>query len=336
MFPRKTFNTCADSRTKSKRSRKSFLFMKRAPGTSRPLINTYLLWLAFSDTALLISAALLYCIPSFFISLGNYARFFPSYHLLSNAFLTASVWLMCVLMLERYRAFCNPLDSYLKPQRVHRTLSLVSLLALIFSLPRLFELSVYELDGEYHVNQTLLVETRAYMVGYRIIGGMLFYSLFPYIILFIISARICFAIHKANKRRQNFVATSSVSHLRTTDCELVLITVMAKFLISRLMPTALDLAEHIISSPKFLVSTTATFFVDISNLVVVLSSTMNFFIYFTFSRSFRLKFSVKAQLPRYHFPTAKTSFWFTASCNQSNVYITTNIKWSRRKHFVCW
>ncbi|KAM3725463.1 Sex peptide receptor [Dirofilaria immitis] len=300
MIPRRTLGTYTDSRRKSSRSRKSCFLVKHSSNTSRPLINTYLLWLAFSDTALLISAALLYCIPAFFISLGNYARFFPSYYLLSNASLTASVWLMCVLMFERYRAFCRPLDSrHTKPQKVHRTLSLVSLLALLFSLPRLFELSVYELNGEYHVNQTLLVEIRAYMLGYRIIGGMLFYSLFPYIILFIISARICLAIHAANKQRQNFVATRGITNLKSTDCELLLITVMAKFLISRLMPTALDLAEHIVSSSEFLVSTTATFFVDISNLIVVISSAMNFFIYFTLSRAFRR--TVFNSLPKLNF-----------------------------------
>ncbi|MCP9265622.1 Mitochondrial-processing peptidase subunit beta [Dirofilaria immitis] len=269
----RTLGTYTDSRRKSSRSRKSCFLVKHSSNTSRPLINTYLLWLAFSDTALLISAALLYCIPAFFISLGNYARFFPSYYLLSNASLTASVWLMCVLMFERYRAFCRPLDSrHTKPQKVHRTLSLVSLLALLFSLPRLFELSVYELNGEYHVNQTLLVEIRAYMLGYRIIGGMLFYSLFPYIILFIISARICLAIHAANKQRQNFVATRGITNLKSTDCELLLITVMAKFLISRLMPTALDLAEHIC---------------------------YEFFIYFTLSRAFRR--TVFNSLPKLNF-----------------------------------
>ncbi|VDK72780.1 unnamed protein product [Onchocerca ochengi] len=301
MVPHKTLGACADSRRKTMRIKKNSS-IKRSFNTSRPLINTYLLWLAFSDTALLISAALLYCIPTFFISLGNYARFFPSYYLFSNASLTASVWLMCVLMFERYRAFCRPLDSYTKPQKVHRTLSLVSLLALLFSLPRLFELSVYELDGEYHVNQTLLVEIHAYMIGYRIIGGMLFNSLFPYIILFIISARICLTIHAANKRRQNFVATRSVTHFKSTDCELVIITIMAKFLISRLMPTALDLAEHIVSSSKFLVSTTATFFVDVSNLIVVISSATNFFIYFTLSRAFRR--TVFNSLPKLNFQYA--------------------------------
>ncbi|EFO20222.1 hypothetical protein LOAG_08267 [Loa loa] len=298
MIPRKTFGTYTDSRTKSTRSKKSFPLTKRFSNTPRPLINTYLLWLAFSDTAVLISAALLYCIPAFFMSLGNYARFFPSYYLLSNASLTASVWLMCVLMFERYRAFCKPLDSYVKPQRIHRTLFLVSLLALIFSLPRLFELSVYELDGEYYVNQTLLVETRAYMVGYRIIGGMVFYSLFPYIVLFIITVRICLAIHAANKQRQN-IATRGVIQFRSADCELLLITVMAKFLISRLMPTALDLAEHIVSSSEFLISTTATFFVDISNLIVVLSSATNFFIYFALSQAFRR--TVFNSLPKFSF-----------------------------------
>uniref|UniRef100_A0A0M3IMD1 G_PROTEIN_RECEP_F1_2 domain-containing protein n=1 Tax=Ascaris lumbricoides TaxID=6252 RepID=A0A0M3IMD1_ASCLU len=62
---------------------------------------------------------------------------------------------------------------------------------------------------------------------------------------------------------------------------------MAKFLLSRLMPTALDVAEHIVSAKEFLNSSTATICVDISNLLVVISSATNFFIYFAFSRSFR-------------------------------------------------
>uniref|UniRef100_A0A915PI39 G-protein coupled receptors family 1 profile domain-containing protein n=1 Tax=Setaria digitata TaxID=48799 RepID=A0A915PI39_9BILA len=308
---------------KSMRSKKNCQLTKRSSSIPRPLINTYLLWLAFSDTALLISAALLYCIPAFFISLGNYARFFPTYYLLSNASLTASVWLMCVLMFERYRAFCKPLENHTKPQKVHRTLCVVSLLAVLFSLPRLFELSVYELNGEYHVNQTLLVETRFYMVGYRIIGGMLFYSLLPYIVLFIISIRISLAIHAANKQRQTFAATRGVTHFKSAGCELVLITVMAKFLISRLMPTALDVAEHIVSSPEFLLSTTATFFVDVSNLIVVVSGATNFFVYFTLSRAFRR--TVFHSLTRFCFrPTVfqERKHYLTLRYNTSNAVST--------------
>lgn len=288
MVPRRVLSSYATHQTKLPKSERGHQRLMKRSTASRPLINTYLLWLAISDTALLLSATLMYCIPTFLDSLGNYARFFPTYYLLSNASLTASVWLMCVLMFERYRALCRPLDSHVKQlnlKRVHRTLCVVSLLALLFSLPRLFEISVLEVDGKYHVHQTLLVETRSYMIGYRIIGGLLFYSLLPYIVLFIISARISLALHAANKQRQSLAA--SLRSTRNADSELVLIAVMAKFLISRSMPTALDLAEHIVSSREFLNSTTATFFVDISNLIVVLSSATNFFVYFSLSAAFR-------------------------------------------------
>ncbi|VDK51604.1 unnamed protein product [Anisakis simplex] len=269
---------------------------------SRPLIYTYLLWITFSDTSLLLNAFLMYCMPTFMSSLGFYARLFPTYYMLSNASLTSSVWLICALMFERYRALCRPLSKQLKQRqqitvnRAHKILTLVLFIAVLFSLPRLFELSVFEYDGELYVKQTVLVNNRLYMIGYRIIGGLLFYSLFPYIGLFTMSTRISFALHQAAKERQRLASATVLSASsqrllssaqKTAESELILLAVMAKFLLSRLMPTALDVAEHVISAKEFLNSDTATICVDISNLLVVISSATNFFIYFSFSRSFR-------------------------------------------------
>lgn len=232
----------------------------------------------------------MYCVPAFMSSLGFYARLFPTYYMLSNASLTASVWLMCALMVERYRALCRPLSiqaQQVSVARVHKTLTAVVLLALLFSLPRLFELALFEYDGEVYVQQTFLVENRLYMIGYRIIGGLLFYSLFPYIGLFTLSTRISFAMHAASKERQRLASGTQKSRRKSSDSELILLAVMAKFLLSRLMPTALDVAEHIVSAKEFLNSSTATICVDVSNLLVVISSATNFFIYFAFSSSFR-------------------------------------------------
>ncbi|KHN78709.1 FMRFamide receptor [Toxocara canis] len=232
----------------------------------------------------------MYCVPSFMTSLGFYARLFPTYYMLSNASLTASVWLMCALMFERYRALCRPLSvqaQQMSVARVHKILTAVVLVAVIFSLPRLFELALFEYEGEVYVRQTFLVENRFYMIGYRIVGGLLFYSLFPYIGLFTMSTRISFAMHAASKERQRLALGSQKSRRESSDSELILLAVMAKFLLSRLMPTALDVAEHIVSAKEFLNSPTATICVDISNLLVVISSATNFFVYCAFSRSFR-------------------------------------------------
>ncbi|VDN39488.1 unnamed protein product [Gongylonema pulchrum] len=150
------------------------------------------------------------------------------------------------------------------------------------------------------------------MIGYRIIGGLLFNSLCPYIILFVISARISLALHAASKERQSLDASLRRANTRNVDSELVLVAVMTKFLISRSMPTALDLAEHIVSSREFLNSKTATLFVDISNLIVVFSSATNFFVYFGLSAAFR----------------RSASYSLTKPCSRSSPFQ------ERRRHFA--
>uniref|UniRef100_A0A0N5A9C6 G_PROTEIN_RECEP_F1_2 domain-containing protein n=1 Tax=Syphacia muris TaxID=451379 RepID=A0A0N5A9C6_9BILA len=264
--------------------------IKPPSSLSRPIIHTYLLWLSVSDTALLLSGFLMYCLPSFFISsLGFYAKFFPAFYLISNASLTASVWLMCVLMFERYRAFCKPLiTSGMSAAKVHKILAFVVVLSIIFSLPRFFEVVVLEYDdGFVDVVQSDLGKNHIYLFYYRIIGGLVFYSLLPYIVLFALSAKISLVLRTAAKQRQ--IMSSSMNHKTKaiSDSELILLAVMAKFLLSRLMPTALDVAEHIVTSEIFVLSSVATLIVAISNLLVVISSGINFFIYFMFSKTFR-------------------------------------------------
>lgn len=100
---------------------------------------------------------------------------------------------MCTLMADRYRTLCSPFSiRSTNINLVHRILLSVCVVALIFSLPRFFELYV-ETDpttGVEYVSQTNLVNSQLYMIGYRIFGGLMLYSLLPYAILFILSFRV--------------------------------------------------------------------------------------------------------------------------------------------------
>uniref|UniRef100_A0A7E4V269 G_PROTEIN_RECEP_F1_2 domain-containing protein n=1 Tax=Panagrellus redivivus TaxID=6233 RepID=A0A7E4V269_PANRE len=274
------------------RSRKS---VRRSDSTSsgyagKPRIYIYLMWLSFIDITLLISAMLMYSLPAIMGgSMGAYIHFFPVYYLLSNTALTASVWLMCALMIDRYRSLCSPLTArQLSFSSIHRILFLTCVAALSFSVPRFFEIELYQdEDNQYFLRQTNLVHNQIYMIGYRIIGGLMFYSLLPYVLLFAMSSRVMFVLRAAAKARLKMAAQQNVSGC--TDSEMILLYVMAKFLCSRLMPTALDVAEHAVGADKFLESPEATMCVDISNLLVVASSSTNFVIFYVFSNSFRQK-----------------------------------------------
>ncbi|VDK60642.1 unnamed protein product [Anisakis simplex] len=334
-----------------KRLKSSLTLLRRSKSTtsssnSYPVIYTYFIWLTSTDSALLVSALFMYSLPSLIDeSFTNYyVRFFPFCYVLSNATLTASVWLMFVMMYDRYRALCRPLHQRLsqrhlqKPtRRIHWICMCILFMGLIYSLPRLFELDVITevVNDEVHRNasshylsahteqlrvvQTALVKSYLYMVGYRIVGAILFYSLLPYVILSAISARVSYAVHQAALRRKAICKSSIDVSLERRSCESerILLATMAKFLISRLLPTALDITEHIIGHESFLISPTITIVVDVCDLIVVLASAVNFFIYCALSRTFRRSLGLLHCYVRVHSHITDLSFAYSTN----NVFI---------------
>uniref|UniRef100_A0A0N4ZCD1 G_PROTEIN_RECEP_F1_2 domain-containing protein n=1 Tax=Parastrongyloides trichosuri TaxID=131310 RepID=A0A0N4ZCD1_PARTI len=284
---------------------------------TRPKIYIYFTWITICDTALLIFAFLMYGAPT----IGNqeygnfYAPWTPLTYTFCNTTMVASVWLMCALMYDRYRALSSKLTVALslksiREKDIHKMLAFVSLTALLYTLPRFFELKViYE---EIEINSTLyddikdevidkkvvpipvqtdLVRNNFYMIGYRVIGGLLFYSLIPYILLFGASTKISIDLHKSAKKRQRMFSMTSMRQSvssSTSESNKILIAVMAKFLISRLMPTILDVAECLLGTDSFNNDYFyAPLFIDISNFIIVVASTTNFFIFHYYSKIFK-------------------------------------------------
>lgn len=103
-----------------------------------------------------------------------------------------------------------------------------------------------------------------------------------------------FIVREAAAGRKGISTTSSskAGSSSTTDSERVLVAMMVKFLLSRLMPTALDVVEHAIGPDQFTVSHVLTACVDTSNLIVVVASAANFFIFYAVSASFRKTFAL--------------------------------------------
>ncbi|CAD5219124.1 unnamed protein product [Bursaphelenchus okinawaensis] len=259
--------------------------------SNRPRVYTFFVWLAISDILLLLSALFMYSIPSLLNGMYQpYVHLFPYFYLMSNAALIASVWLMCALMLDRYRTLCKPFSVRSNNiPLIHKVLFGVCLTALLFSMPRFFELHsvLDESTDTFYVSQTQLVHNKLYMIGYRIVGGLLFYSLLPYVLLFVLSFRVWLVIRSAAMARLKMNASGTMSSAYATDSEMILIAVISKFLLSRLLPTVLDVVEHLVGPEIFTRSAELTICVDISNLVVVSSAGINLFIFYAFSNSFR-------------------------------------------------
>lgn len=179
----------------------------------------FLIWLTFWDTAILIGALLLYSIPTLLTwTYRIYAQLFPLFYMFCNAALTASVWLTLAFMIDRYKKVTKPFHKKvislnttpLSERRIHLFMLLLSFMAICFAMPRFFEISV-DVDmtiNRYNFQGTSLTESYIYVLVYRIIGGLVFYSALPYILMFVISARIWIALSEAAKKRREMTNSS--------------------------------------------------------------------------------------------------------------------------------
>lgn len=213
--------------------------------------------------------------------------------MLCNATFVASVWLMLMFVKDRYGALCSRLLKVIPTQHpnhldLHLKLLTLSIVSVIFSIPRFFELTiVYNVQfGNYSIDLTDLIESQTYMLGYRIFGSLVFYSAIPYVFVFIMSAKIVLFLRSANKTRQKMNVTSKPSML-TSESDWLIIVLATRFLVSRLPTTFLDVIESLLGSTMFLNSPFTMVGVSISNLFVACSSATTFFIMFLVSAKFR-------------------------------------------------
>lgn len=218
---------------------------------------------------------------------------------------STGVFIMLALMIERYRTLCTRFSTavYSHNSSLKRTyiiLTAVTISAFIFSIPRFFEASVkYDyIHQHYIIHKTILLESKIYIILYRILGSLLFYSALPYVIIFLLSFRILKKIQTASLERVQLQGYrySVTSFLNTYNPfndtekfnnEKIFLAISFKFLFFRLASTSFDVIEQLIGVEPFVGPTIALFFVNINNLFVIISSTLNFFIFWHYSNNFK-------------------------------------------------
>lgn len=116
------------------------------------------------QTALLFSAFFLYCLPTLIngqvILQGNYAYIYPFSYFLSNLSHTGTVWWTLTLTSDRFFALCRPLThlSIGNRERIKRLIVMVTMSAIVFSIPRFFEVAVVEKCRNDYTSSTLVKE----------------------------------------------------------------------------------------------------------------------------------------------------------------------------------
>uniref|UniRef100_A0A8R1HU03 G_PROTEIN_RECEP_F1_2 domain-containing protein n=1 Tax=Caenorhabditis japonica TaxID=281687 RepID=A0A8R1HU03_CAEJA len=289
----------------------SIFLRKERAGT--PAIQYYLVTLTLWQTALLANAFLLYSFPNLWwghlVSQGTYVYLYPYVYTFANTTHTGSVWIVLTLTIDRYLALCQPLKHRAigKKRRVRRLMIAVSFMAVMFSIPRFFEVHVILLcDTHPHycvatIDRTELFDNRLYWTIYHVILAMIFVTLLPCLILFALTLRISIALRSAIAKRKSLCAPNSEFDARCKSIKssrynssrkdhksnIMLVLVIAKFLVSDILPTVIDVLEHVVGQSAFMRSPLASLFVDISNFLIVLNCSSNFWVFFVWGKRFR-------------------------------------------------
>uniref|UniRef100_A0A0N5ANR9 G_PROTEIN_RECEP_F1_2 domain-containing protein n=1 Tax=Syphacia muris TaxID=451379 RepID=A0A0N5ANR9_9BILA len=271
-----------------------------------PIIHYYLIALTGWQTALLINAFFLYSFPTLMlgrIEQGGYAYVYPIAYTLANATHTATVWIVLMLTIDRYFALCRPLTHHVGGGR-SRTKWLVilsSIFAVVFCMPRYFEICVVtacESDGTNcfpMIIQTNFSSNPTYFKIYRIALVTLTVTVLPCVLIFIFTLTISCELRRAYLRRKSLCPKTSDQAVRTRKLEMrkdrkaniMLVLVIAKFLLSDVLPTVADVVELVMGSEVFNVSSTATILVAISNFLLVVNCSTNFWVFLLWGKHFR-------------------------------------------------
>lgn len=229
---------------------------------------------------------------------------------LAQIFRTLSTWILVALSVERYCGICYPLhNSKNSSNRPTLLTLLISFLGLCFNIPRFFEISVCDRDV---IVPSPLRQNPTYHLIYNVILGLSLTTLGPCVLMCILTCLILSALKKSEiwrlqnqQKSPNSTNQNQRSKALQVTMNRMLIAASVKFLVCTSVATSVDIFE-LFTSLEFIELVQFKYLVDVSNLLVVLNSALNFPIYFitgdrfrTEVRSLYRRFS-RAQLDRRH------------------------------------
>ncbi|VDK47523.1 unnamed protein product [Anisakis simplex] len=290
----------------------SMLIFRRMNRGKFSLAHYYLLISLICQIALLLNCFLIYCVPTLIYG-DTKIRGFYSYviliaHALSGPSYIATTWIVFALTVERYFALRKPFEYRLraKASRVKRVILGILIAAFIFCIPRLFEYKTTSECISDHVDLTIikqnvttncyvtltsteLLENKTYWAVYHVCLVLCFVTLLPSATVFILTLRISCFLHRAIKERQVLSGypgqpQRGPSLKGERESNIMLIMVIIKFSLSDPLP----MAETVIGSVAPEDSPAqAALLVSAANFLVILCSSINFFMFFASGQHFR-------------------------------------------------
>ncbi|KRX86813.1 FMRFamide receptor [Trichinella pseudospiralis] len=269
--------------------------------------NIYLNALAICDCFLLVTAVMLYSVEYVYEYFENVLlyKMWYSYvkycYPLSNAAQTGSIYITVSVTFERYLAVVHPNRRKLKCQQSTTTPVIVAVVvfSIIFNFSKFFEIDIVERAECPNFSHLALVSTpllsdEIYRYVYTLWLSQLVQVLIPFFTLLIFNTAIAISARKQMHRERRLSAGQA--HLnemkeRSRDATVILIVVVLNFLICNSWGLVMTLMEAFYGVPT-LVVTWPKFYAfsrEAVNFLAIVHSSINFIVYYSFGKDFRME-----------------------------------------------
>ncbi|KRZ55752.1 FMRFamide receptor [Trichinella nativa] len=269
--------------------------------------NIYLNALAICDCFLLVTAVMLYSVEYVYEYFENVLlyKMWYSYvkycYPLSNAAQTGSIYITVSVTFERYLAVVHPNRRKLKCQQSTTTPVIVAVVvfSIIFNFSKFFEIDIVERAECPNFSRLALVSTpllsdEIYRYVYTLWLSQLVQVLIPFFTLLIFNTAIAISARKQMHRERRL--STGQAHLnemkeRSRDATVILIVVVLNFLICNSWGLVMTLMEAFYGVPTLVVTWPKfyTFSREAVNFLAIVHSSINFIVYYSFGKDFRME-----------------------------------------------
>ncbi|XP_059093766.1 FMRFamide receptor-like isoform X2 [Tigriopus californicus] len=267
----------------------------------RNSINCLLIGLAVIDISLIVSAWLMFSLPAFQIYFERrlltkvvdvYQYSTPFVYPLGMIAQTASVYLTVLITLERYFVVCLPLKSrsLCTYGRARRCVVVIMVCSCLYNVPRFFEYKFETfqviMPNRHNVTLTFLQSTMLrdnslYISIYMTWLYMIFMYVVPFSFLFVLNSKIAWEIRSARKKRSQM----TIAQQAEEGLAIMLLVIVCTFMLCN----APAMVSNIMEALQF----QAVKLTQVSNLLIVINSSVNIIVYVIFCKKFRIILSQK-------------------------------------------
>eukprot|EP00095_Tigriopus_kingsejongensis_P011994 snap_masked-scaffold1352_size45999-processed-gene-0.2 protein:Tk11994 transcript:snap_masked-scaffold1352_size45999-processed-gene-0.2-mRNA-1 annotation:"fmrfamide receptor" len=261
----------------------------------RNTINCLLIGLAIADISLITTAWLMFSLPAFQIYFERrlftkvtdiYQYTTPFVYPVGMIAQTASVLLTVTITMERYLVVCMPLEarSICTYGRAKRCVMLIMTSAVLYNISRFFEYKFETFEvilpiGD-NVTLTFLLSTDLrddplYISLYMTWMYMIFMYIIPFVILFVLNVKIALEIRSARRKRSQMTTAQEVEQ----SLALMLLVIVCTFMLCNAPAMVSNIIEDLAYQ--------AIKLTQLSNLFVVINSSLNIIVYPIFCKKFR-------------------------------------------------